>query len=83
MASDHDRGHQGQPSTSGEGTCQGHDELAQLLSELARSLYQKGTVHDTLMGIVRAAVDNVPGAQSAGDQRGGGTPPGQHSGMDW
>jgi transcriptional regulator with GAF, ATPase, and Fis domain len=66
MASDHDRGHQGQPSTSGEGTYQGHDELAQLLSELARNLYQEGTVHDTLMGIVRAAVGNVPGAQFAG-----------------
>jgi GAF domain-containing protein len=66
MASDHNRGHQGQPSTNAERTYQGQDKLAQQLSELARSLQQQDSVQDTLMSIVRAAVDNVPGAQFAG-----------------
>lgn len=66
MASDHNRGHQGRPSTNAERTYQGQDKLAQQLSELARSLQQQDSVQDTLMNIVRAAVDNVPGAQFAG-----------------
>lgn len=67
MASDpNNRGHQGQPATSAEGGYQGHDQLAQQLSDIARNLHREATLHDTLMGIVRAAVDNVPGVQSAG-----------------
>src|SRR2546421_2795458 len=67
MASDHNsRGHQGQPSTSEEGGYQGQDQLAQQLSELAPNLHREDTVQHTLMGIVRAVVDNVPGAQFAG-----------------
>jgi GAF domain-containing protein len=63
MASDHNnRGHQGQPSISAEGSYQGHDQLAQQLSDIARNLHRE----DTLMGIVRAVVNNVPGAQFAG-----------------
>ncbi len=67
MASDsNNRGHQGQPSTRDEGSDLDRDQLAQQLSELARHLHQKDTVDDTLMGIVRASVDNVPSAQFAG-----------------
>ncbi|MDQ4092812.1 MAG: GAF and ANTAR domain-containing protein [Actinomycetota bacterium] len=67
MASDHnDRGHQGQPSSSDEGGYQGHDQLAQQLSDIARNLHREDTLQDTLMGIVGAAVANVPGAQFAG-----------------
>jgi GAF domain-containing protein len=67
MASDAgNRGHQGQPSTSDEGSYQGHDQLAQQLSDIARNLHREDTLQDTLGGIVCAAVDNVPGAQFAG-----------------
>lgn len=67
MASDRDnRGDQGRPSTSNEGTYLEQDQLAQQLGELARSLHHKDTVQDTLTGIVRAAVDNVPGTRFAG-----------------
>ena len=67
MASDHNnRGHQGQPSTSEEGSYQGQDQLAQQLSDLARNLHREDSLQHTLMGIVRAVVDNVPGAQFAG-----------------
>jgi hypothetical protein len=67
MASDHNnRGHQGQPSTREEGSYQGQDQLAQQLSDLARNLHREDSLQHTLMGIVRAVVDNVPGAQFAG-----------------
>ena len=66
MASDQNRGHRGQPSTNAKRTYQSQDKLAQQLSELARNLHQEASVQDTLMRIVRAAVDNVPGAQFAG-----------------
>lgn len=57
---------QGQRSTSDEGSVLGGDQLAQQLSEMARDLQGEGTLQDTLMGVVRAAVDNVPGGQFAG-----------------
>ena len=61
-----DRGCQGQRSASDAGGALGEDQLAQQLSEIARHLQQEDTLQDTLMGIARAAVDNVPGAQFAG-----------------
>lgn len=67
MASDpNNRGAQGQRSISDEGSALGEGRLAQQLSEVARELQREDTLQDTLMGIVRAAVDNVPGAQFAG-----------------
>src|SRR5918997_6267670 len=67
MASDaENRGHQGLPSNSDEGSYQGPDQLAQQLSDIARNLHRKDTLQDTLGGIVCAAVSNVPGAQFAG-----------------
>ncbi|MCE6995457.1 GAF and ANTAR domain-containing protein [Saccharothrix sp. S26] len=49
----------------------GHDaddlaELASRLGDLARYLQQQDGVEDTLRGVVRAAVDTVPGARYAG-----------------
>jgi hypothetical protein len=83
MASDYNsRGHQGQLSASEEGGYQGQDQLAQQLSELARNLHREDTVQDTLMGIVRAVVDNVPRRAVRRDQPGGGPPKGHHSGME-
>ncbi|MCY1143742.1 GAF and ANTAR domain-containing protein [Actinoplanes sp. Pm04-4] len=41
------------------------DHLAVRLSELARSLQERGNVQDTLQGITDAAADSVPGAQCA------------------
>jgi GAF domain-containing protein len=67
MASDpYNRGVQGQRSISDEDSAPGGDRLARQLSEIARELHQEDTLQDTLLGIVRAAVDNVPGAQFAG-----------------
>jgi uncharacterized protein YigA (DUF484 family) len=67
MVSDYNnRGGQGQRSSSDEGSALGADRLAQQLSEIARELQQEESLQDTLMGIVQAAVDNVPGAQFAG-----------------
>ncbi|MDN5751233.1 MAG: GAF and ANTAR domain-containing protein [Pseudonocardia sp.] len=40
--------------------------MALHLGDLARELQQESTLQDTLDGIVRAAVDNVPGAWMAG-----------------
>lgn len=51
----------GQPSSDDRGTRAGQDELATQLSELARSLQQQEDPHDTLVEVVRAAVDLVPG----------------------
>lgn len=42
------------------------NELAEALSELARSLQSERTLDDTLRGITRAAVETVPGAHHAG-----------------
>jgi GAF domain-containing protein len=60
------RGDQGQFSTSDQGSAVDNDQLAQQLSDIARNLHQEESLQDTLSGIVRAAVDNVPGAQFAG-----------------
>ena len=54
----------GLPSRSFTGNATG-DGLAQMLSDLARSLQNQDSVEDTLRGIVTAAVHNVPGAQYA------------------
>ena len=62
----HNQTDQGQRSTSDQGGALGEDQLAQQLSEIARHLQHEDTLQNTLMGIVRAAVDNVPGAQFAG-----------------
>jgi transcriptional regulator with GAF, ATPase, and Fis domain len=59
------RGGQGQPSTSYTADA-GADDLAQTLSDLARSLQDQDCIEDTLGGIVTAAVHTVPGAQHAG-----------------
>lgn len=55
----------GQGSSSNSGSTSGHDELADLLSRLARSLEEDEGVESTLSGIVHAAVATVPGAQYA------------------
>jgi ANTAR domain-containing protein/GAF domain-containing protein len=57
-------GRQGQPSTSYTG--QAPHEVAQTLSDLARSLENENSLQETLDGIVAAAVHTVPGAQYAG-----------------
>ncbi len=51
----------GRPSTHDTGTLAGQDELAVQLSELARTLQQQTDPHDALVGIVRAAVQLIPG----------------------
>jgi hypothetical protein len=51
----------GRPSAYDTGTSQGQDELAVQLSHLARALQEQQDPHGTLMEIVRAAVDLVPG----------------------
>jgi hypothetical protein len=67
MASErNNRGDQGQPSTSAKGSYLGQDQLARQLSYLARNLQREESLQHTLSGIVRAVVDNVPGAQFAG-----------------
>jgi GAF domain-containing protein len=58
-------GGQGQPSSNYTGHAAAHD-LAQTLSDLARSLQSEPNLDDTLNGIVAAAVQTVPGAQYAG-----------------
>jgi transcriptional regulator with GAF, ATPase, and Fis domain len=57
--------HQGQPSTSYTGHGHG-DDLAQTLSDMARSLQSEGSFEDTLGAIVSAAAHTVPGAERAG-----------------
>jgi len=51
----------GQPSTGDTGTSEGQDELAVQLSRFARSLQQQQDPHTTLLEVVRAAVELVPG----------------------
>ena len=55
----------GQPSTSATGTSDGRDELASELSEFARTVQQQQDPHETLVEIVRAAVQLVPGCDEA------------------
>jgi len=58
-------GTRGQPSRSYGGTPQ-VNELAQTLSDLARSLQNEPNLEHTLQAITRAAVLSVPGARYAG-----------------
>jgi transcriptional regulator with GAF, ATPase, and Fis domain len=55
----------GRPSSNYDGPPMDRENLAVVLSELARSLHEETSVADTLRGIVFAAVDTVPGAQDA------------------
>ncbi|WP_153040562.1 GAF and ANTAR domain-containing protein [Actinoplanes sp. TFC3] len=56
---------QGMPSTDYTGQSISNDLAAQL-SDMARVLQRESTLHDTLDGIVVAAVQTVPGAEFAG-----------------
>ena len=51
----------GRPSSSAAETSGGHHELAAQFSEFARSVQQQQDPHETLVEIVRAAVELVPG----------------------
>ena len=51
----------GQPSSLDGGTAGGRDELAVQFSECARSVQQVETPQETLVAVVRAAVELVPG----------------------
>ena len=51
----------GQPSEQDTGGSTGHDELASLLSSFARTVQREGAPHATLVEIVRAAIELVPG----------------------
>jgi len=51
----------GQPSSSDTGTSDGQDDLAGQFSEFARTVQQQLDPHETLVEIVRAAVELVPG----------------------
>lgn len=55
----------GQPSSSAAGTSDGQDALAAQLSEFARQVQQQQDPHTTLVEIVRAAVELVPGCDEA------------------
>ncbi len=55
----------GQVSDANTGTSTGSNQLAELLSDLARSLEGQPDLQATLDGVVRAAVDTVPGAAAA------------------
>lgn len=59
---DHDPGQRGRMSTGAEP----EDGLAHQLSVMARSLQADPTVEETLQGIVRAALVNIPSARHAG-----------------
>ena len=63
---DNDQDERGQPSTNYQGSVSGEEQLARQLSGLARNLQEEETLQDTLQRIVRAAVENVPGAEFAG-----------------
>lgn len=56
-------GTQGEPSAKDTGSTNGQDELAMRLSELARDLERQEDPHDTLLGVVRAAVELIPGVE--------------------
>lgn len=51
----------GQPSSSDTATSAGRDELASQLAGFARAIQEQRDPHETLVEIVRAAVDLVPG----------------------
>jgi len=53
------------PSEDGTATVSGQNDLAQRLSELARTLHAEPGLDETLRQIVHAAIDTVPGAQHA------------------
>lgn len=55
----------GEPSSSDTGTRDGQDVLAAQLSEFARTVQQQRDPHETLVEIVRAAVELVPGCDEA------------------
>ncbi|MFN3867030.1 MAG: GAF and ANTAR domain-containing protein [Demequina sp.] len=55
------RGRQGEASVHDTGTFRGEDPLAERLSKVARHLEKSATPEDTLKGIVKAAVDIIPG----------------------
>src|SRR4051794_15487063 len=65
MTEENNSRQRGQPSDANTGTSAGSERLADLLSELARSLEQQPDLQTTLDVVVRAAVDTVPGATSA------------------
>jgi hypothetical protein len=54
----------GRPSASDTGTSAGQDDLATELSRIARSLQEQEDPHDTLLEVVRAAVELVPGCDA-------------------
>ncbi len=56
-------GAQGEPSAQDTGSTDGQDELAMRLSALARDLQRQEDPHDTLLGVVRAAVELIPGVE--------------------
>ncbi len=56
-------GAQGEPSAQDTGSTNGQDELAMRLSDLARDLQRQEDPHDTLLGVVRAAVELIPGVE--------------------
>jgi len=56
---------QGKPSTSDSGTASGHDPLAIRLGELARSLQDEPDAESLLVGVVRAAIEMIPGVEEA------------------
>lgn len=55
----------GQPSTQDTGSLEGKDGLADLLSAFARSAEQEEDPHATLVEVVRAAIELVPGCDEA------------------
>ncbi|MDQ3611919.1 MAG: GAF and ANTAR domain-containing protein [Actinomycetota bacterium] len=46
------------------GSASGQDELALRLSDVARDLQRQEDPHDTLLGVVRAAVELIPGVEA-------------------
>jgi transcriptional regulator with GAF, ATPase, and Fis domain len=57
--------HREEPSTADAGGQDGHDDLALLFSNLARSLQQQPDPEATLEEVVRAAVELIPGCDEA------------------
>jgi transcriptional regulator with GAF, ATPase, and Fis domain len=61
VAEEQYRSAKGQPSAENEGTTAGHDDLAQQLTEVARSLQGRDNTDQMLDELVRAAVALIPG----------------------
>jgi hypothetical protein len=59
---EHDSG-QGQPSAADTGSAVGKDELAGLLSDIARSLEQQGDSEAMLVRMVQEAIAVIPGVE--------------------